>query len=200
MKKALSQEEIDTLIRAARAGAGTAAPVVEPPAVTLWDGRRAGQIGQGRMQAINRQIVAHNLTHSLGAYLRIEFDAALVSGEHLTYGEFLQSVPEITYLASFKLMPAGFSVLLQLDLTVACPLIDLLLGGEGKGPTPERGITDIEGQVLETVMHIVGRELQSAWHALSLEFKFDRRQLPGQAEQRKFANIWPCGPKASLRR
>ena len=47
MKKALSQEEIDTLIRAARAGAGTAAPVVEPPAVTLWDGRRAGQIGPG---------------------------------------------------------------------------------------------------------------------------------------------------------
>ena len=185
MKKVLNQEEIDSLIRAARAGAGPTAPVVEPPSVTLWDGRRAGQIGQEHMQAINRlhQIFAHNLTHSLGAYLRIEFDAALLSGEHLTYGEFLQSIPEITYLASFKLMPAGFSVLLQLDLTVAYPLIDLLLGGEGKGPTPERGITDIEEQVLETVMHIVGRELQSAWHALSLEFKFDRRQLPGQAEQ-----------------
>ncbi len=185
MKKVLSQEEIDSLIRAARAGPGAAAPVAEQPAVTLWDGRLAGQIGQEHMQAINRlhQTFAHNLTHSLGAYLRVEFEAALVSGEHLTYAEFLQSIPEVTYLASFKLMPAGFSVLLQLDLAVAYPLIDLLLGGEGKGATPERGITDIEEQVLETVMHIIGRELQSAWHALALEFKFERRQPPGQVEQ-----------------
>src|SRR5713101_2923511 len=186
MKKVLTQEEIDNLIRAARAGGpGATAPVVEPPALTAWDGRQAGQIGQEHMQAINRlhQSFAHNLTHSLGAYLRIEFEAALVSGEHLTYGEFLQSIPEITYLASFKLMPAGFSVLLQLDLAVAYPLIDLLLGGEGKGATPERGITEIEEQVLETVMHIIGRELQSAWQALSLEFQFEHRQHPGQVEQ-----------------
>ena len=145
MKKVLSQEEIDSLIRAARAGPGAAAPIVEQPAVTLWDGRQARQIGQEHTRAINRlhQTFAHNLTHSLGAYLRIEFEAALVSGEHLTYGEFLQSIPEVTYLASFKLMPAEFSVLLQLDLAIAYPLIDLLLGGEGKGATPERRITEI---------------------------------------------------------
>jgi flagellar motor switch protein FliM len=76
-----------------------------------------------------------------------------------------------------------FSVLLQLDLAVAYPLIDLLLGGEGKGEAPERGITEIEEQVLESVMHIICRELQIAWQALSLEFKFERRQHPGQAEQ-----------------
>jgi len=66
-----------------------------PPAVTLWDGRLAGQIGQEHMQSINRrhEAFARNLSHSVGAYLRIEFQAALVSGEHLTYGEFLQSVP-----------------------------------------------------------------------------------------------------------
>jgi flagellar motor switch protein FliM len=171
MRKVLTQEEIDNLIRAARSGTGAPAPRIQPPAVTAWDGRVAGQIGQEHMQAINRlhQTFALNLTHSLGAYLRIQFEAALVSGEHLTYGEFLQSIPEVTYLASFKLMPVGISVLLQLDLAVAYPLIDLLLGGEGKGATPERGTTEIEEQVLETVMHIIGRELQSAWQALSLE-------------------------------
>ena len=131
MKKVLSQEEIDDLIRVAHARPGAATPVVEQPGVALWDGRLAGQIGQEHMQAINRlhQTFAHNLTHSLGAYLRVEFEAALVSAEHLTYGEFLQSIPEITYLASFKLVPAGCSVLLQLDLTVAYPLIDLRLVG-----------------------------------------------------------------------
>src|SRR5271163_479448 len=36
-------------------------------------------------------------------YLRIVFDVSLVSAEHLTYREFLQCVPEKTYLASIDL-------------------------------------------------------------------------------------------------
>jgi len=185
MKKVLSQEEIDNLIRAARPGAEAAAPASNAPTVVLWDGRLAGQIGQEHMQAINRlhQTFARNLTHSLGAYLRIQFEAALVSGEHLSYGEFLQSIPEVTYLASCRLMPVDVSVLMQLDLAVAYPLIDVLLGGEGKGEAPPRGITEIEEQILETVMHILCRELQSAWQALSLQVEFEHRQHPGQAEQ-----------------
>jgi flagellar motor switch protein FliM len=185
VKKILSQEEIDDMIHTARSGASAAAPMVQPPAVTVWDGRLAGRIGEEHMQAFNRlhQTFAHNLTHSLGAYLRIQFAAALVSGEHLSYAEFLQSIPEVTYLASCKLMPAGASALAQLDLSVAYPLIDVLLGGEGKGEAPARAMTQIEEQILETVMHIICRELQTAWQALSLEFQFEQRQHLGQVEQ-----------------
>jgi hypothetical protein len=48
--------------------------------VTLRDGRQARQIGQEHTRAINRlhQTLAHNLV-TLGAYLRIEFEAALES-------------------------------------------------------------------------------------------------------------------------
>jgi flagellar motor switch protein FliM len=161
LKRILSQQEIDEMIRA-RTGVQVAAPIVRPPTVVPWDGRLAGQIGQEHMLAINRlhEGFARNLTHSLGAYLRTHFAAALVSGEHLSYGEFLQSIPEVTYLASCKLSPVGATALLQLDLGVAFPLIDVLLGGEGKGDVRARGITEIEEQILETVMHIVCRELQ----------------------------------------
>jgi flagellar motor switch protein FliM len=185
MKKVLSQKEIDEMVRHARSPAEIPAAAPATSSVTLWDGRLAGQIGREHMQAISRlhESFAHNLSHSLGAYLRIQFDAALVSGEHLTYGQFLQGIPEVTYLASCKLIPAGISILLQLDLAVAFPLIDVLLGGEGKGELPLRGITEIEEQILESVMHIICRELQGAWQALSLEFQFDCRQHMGQVEQ-----------------
>ncbi len=115
-------------------------------------------------------------------YLRIIFNAALVSAEHLTYVEFLQRVPEVTYLASIKLDPVGAIGLLQLDLAVAFPLIDVLLGGEGKGTPPAREITEIEENILETVVRIICRELQNAWQALALEFVFDERQQPQQIE------------------
>jgi flagellar motor switch protein FliM len=66
---------------------------------------------------------------------------------------------------------------------VAFPLIDVLLGGEGKSPAPARELTDIEEQILETVMRIICRELQTAWQSLSLEFRFEQRQQLGQVQQ-----------------
>jgi len=73
------------------------------------------------------------------------------------------------------------TALLQLDLSIAFPLIDLLLGGEGKGTLEPREVTEIEEQILESVVQIICREMGVAWQALGLEFRFDRRQQPANA-------------------
>ncbi|HTZ95459.1 MAG TPA: FliM/FliN family flagellar motor switch protein [Terriglobales bacterium] len=182
MEKVLNQEQIDAMVRAARGGnAGAAAA---QPVAVRWDARQASQIGREQAQAISalHEGFARNMTHSVGAYLRVAFTAALVSAEHLTYSEFLQRIPEVTYLATCKLVPVDAVALLQLDLAVAFPLIDVLLGGEGKSALPERQITVIEDQILETVMRIICRELQSAWQMLALQFEFEQRQQPEQVQ------------------
>ncbi len=181
MEKVLNQEEIDAMVRAARSGGGSELPT--GPQVEPWDVRRAGQIGREQLQAITllHEGFARNLTHALGAYLRIVFAAALVSAEHLTYGEFLQRIPETTYLASCRLDPMGVSAALQLDLKVAFPIIDLLLGGEGKGLGETRNITDIEEQILDSVARIICRELGVAWQALALVVSFEERLETGAA-------------------
>ncbi|PYV65509.1 MAG: hypothetical protein DMG95_01465 [Acidobacteria bacterium] len=88
----------------------------------------------------------------------------------------------VNYLASCRLAPFGARGLIQLDLGVSFALIDVLLGGEGGGQPPAREITEIEDQVIETVMRIICRELQTAWQALSLEFHFEQRQQPAQVQ------------------
>jgi flagellar motor switch protein FliM len=182
VEKVLNQAEIDAMVRKARGGDASAKEEAKPAVVTVWDVRQAGQIGREQVQSIStlHEAFARNLTRAVGAYLRIEFRAALVSAEHLTYGEVLQRVPEVSYLASCKLSPVGATGLLQLDLAVAFPLIDVLLGGEGGSALPGRQVTEIEEQILETVMRIICRELQSAWQVLALAFEFESRQ---QAEQ-----------------
>jgi two-component system copper resistance phosphate regulon response regulator CusR len=89
----------------------------------------------------------------------------------------------VNYLASCKLNPFNGSGLIQLDLSVAFALIDMLLGGDGSGPPLTRDITEIEEQVLQTTMQLICRELQNAWQALSLEFAFQRRQHGGELQQ-----------------
>ena len=179
MEKVLNQEEIDAMVRVARGGA-TPPPQPGGPQVAAWDVRQAGQIGREHLRSINQlhEGFARNLTNSLGAYLRIVFEAGLVSAEHLSYREVLQRLPEVSYLASALLKPLGALAILQLDLSVAFPILDLLLGGEGRGAALTRDITEIEEQVLESVVRIICRELQAAWQALSLEFVFDQRQQP----------------------
>ena len=56
------------------------------------------------------------------------------------------------------------------------PIIDVMLGGEGKSSEITRDITEIEEQVLEGVIRIVCRELQTGWQAISLQFNFGARQ------------------------
>lgn len=182
MEKVLNQEEIDAMVRAARGGGAAAALKAHEPVVTPWDVRQTGQIGRDQLQAISalHETFARNLTYSVGAYLRVEFTAALVSAEHLTYGEFLGRVPEVTYLATCKLMPVGAAALMQMELGAAFPLIDVLLGGKGLGAAPERQVTGIEEQILETIMRMICRELQNTWTLLALEFSFEQRRQPGE--------------------
>lgn len=182
MEKVLSQEEIDAMIRAARGEAdGAGAGLTAEP----WDARESGHLGKDQVRAISQphEVFARNLTHSLGAHLRVGFGAALVSAEYLAFREFLGSLPEITYLASFQLAPVGAVAILHLDHAIAFPVIDLLLGGEGTGKNPERDTTEIEDNILESVSKIICRELEAAWRVLRLTFVFEQRQRQIQVEK-----------------
>jgi flagellar motor switch protein FliM len=82
-------------------------------------------------------------------------------------------------VASVRLEPLGALSVLQLDLGLAPPIIDLLLGGEGRDG-PLRELTDIEESILASVVEIICRELTAAWQPVGLSFNFERRQMQTQ--------------------
>jgi len=179
MEKILSQEEIDTLFRAAqgRVVEKPKAPVVERT-MTVCNFRQSARISKEQLRSVSQlhELFARNLTHSLGAYLRLAFEVNLVSAEQLNYGEFLQRIPEVTYLVSIALRPMGVSAAVEIDLPLAFPIVDVLLGGPGRPEAAVREITEIEEQILESVVKIIGRELENTWHpVLEVQFAFDQR-------------------------
>lgn len=182
MEKVLNQEEIDAMVRVAR-GKGVDASTAS--GVKPWNFLEAGQIGREPLRAITQlhEVFARNLTHSLGAYLRIVFDVNLVSVEQLGYNEFLARLPERTYLATTQLQPVNATSALQLDLALAFPIIDLLLGGLGAPESELRDITDIEEQILEGVVRVICRELEEAWQPIGISCSFEQRQQPAQMQR-----------------
>jgi flagellar motor switch protein FliM len=179
MEKMLKQDEIDALFEAARTQTAEGEPREEVRArVVPYSFASAGQISTEQLRAISmlNDLFARNLTHNLAASLRTRFQVNLVSAEQIPFNEFILRIPEISYVASVRLEPLGALSVLQLEMSLAPPIIDLLLGGDGKQGTL-RELTEIEESILGSVMEIICRELTAAWQAVGLSFSFDRRQM-----------------------
>ena len=181
MEKSLRQDEIDALFEAARATAPEASRTDLKARVAPYNFSSAGQISTDQLRAISmlNDMFARNLTHNLAAWLRTRFQVNLVSAEQIPFNEFLLRIPEISYVASIRLEPLGALSVLQLDLALAPPIIDLLLGGDGR-EGPLRELTDIEEAILASVVEIICRELTVAWQPVCLSFNFERRQMQTQ--------------------
>jgi flagellar motor switch protein FliM len=181
MEKTLKQNEIDAMFQAAL-NATPDAPKTDPRVrAEAYNFSSAGQISTEQLRAISmlNDQFARNLTHNLAAWLRTRFQVNLVSAEQIPFSEFLLRIPEISYVASVRMEPLGALAVLQLDLALAPPIIDLLLGGEGRDG-PLRELTDIEESILASVVEIICRELTAAWQPVGLNFNFERRQMQTQ--------------------
>jgi flagellar motor switch protein FliM len=184
MEKILTQEEIDALFRAAQKGKVSPSAQAPQKNVSKFNVREISQITKDQVRALStlHESFARNITDSLGAYLRVGFDFYLVSVEQLPFSEIVSRLPELTYLCSMRMDPLDAIGFLQMDLGVAFPIIDLILGGSGSGAFELRELTEIEEQILETVMCILTRELQAAWAlVLPLEVEFEQRQQSSHA-------------------
>ncbi len=136
-----------------------------------WDLHQAGLLGKEQLHSISQlhENFARNLTSAVGGYLRDKFEVALVAVEQLAYRDFLARFSDVTYYGTFLLPPAEASGILHMDLSLAFPIVDLLLGGMGQMPKGTREVTDIEESVLQGIGEVICHELQQVWQPLGLQ-------------------------------
>ena len=187
MEKQLDQSSIDAMFAAAKAS--IAVDEASPSAASAsklepYNFSRAGQISNEQMRAIStvNNLFARSLMHTLGAWLRTQFDVRLVAGEQLPYGDFVERLVKPVYVCSIRLEPFDALGLLQLDLDLALPIVDVLLGGVGSF-AKARELTDIEEAVLGTVVRKILQELNVAWQPVGLEMEFERREAEDHVDR-----------------
>ncbi len=147
--------------------------------------RQSGQLTGEQLAALNRlhEGFARNLSQSLAAYLRVNFEVNLVSVEQMAYKQVLERMPEITYMICLRVEPMSAPAILQIDHSVIFPLIDILLGGAGQCNVLTREVSEIEEHILEVVPKIICQELEEAWTVLGVKLNLDGRQLPAQMQR-----------------
>jgi len=178
MGKQLGQEDIDALFAAAGVSSPESASVQSREASSeRYNFSNAGQINNDQMRAISsvNDLFARNLMHTLGSWLRTPIKLKLVAGEQLPFSEFLERLSSPTYVCSVRLEPLGAVGFLELEMALAAPIVDVLLGGVGRA-WPTRELTDIESAILTSVVQMAVQELNLAWQSVGLEFVFEKRE------------------------
>jgi flagellar motor switch protein FliM len=187
MEKLLDQEQINAMFRARRGDSASTAAGSEGPKLVVgeYDLRRPHHLSKEQVRSITtlHERFGRNLEHSMGAYLRVLFETSVVSVEQLTYGEFLGRLPDVTYSCSLNVTPMNATAVLQLDLQLAFPLIDILLGGQGSPVAELREVTEIEEEVLEGVVRLIAKGLDTEWAETGMNIAFEERRLAASLQR-----------------
>jgi flagellar motor switch protein FliM len=191
MDKVLSQEEINALFSAMSSedlSPGPQAAEKSPPSrkIVNYDFHRADRISQDQMRSIHllHEHFGRNFASSLSAYLRAFVDVSLSSLEQVSYSAFIRSLPDPTLFASMGMRPLDGSIALELNPSLAFPMIDMILGGPGRAMTDNRNLTEIELNIIEGVVKLAMRDLREAWHpVIDLEFILEGKGTKAQMFQ-----------------
>jgi flagellar motor switch protein FliM len=163
VNRELSQQEIDDVFQSVKDRKR------ETPAVR-FDFRRPDRIPKSQVRAIHllHDTFVRNLVSSLSAYLRSYLSVNLVSVEQLSYAEFLDGLPSPTCIVSLGLSPYDGDGVLELNPSLVFPVLEMLMGGSGKGSTTiQRDITEIEQRLLDGLFRLILHDLREAWKGVT---------------------------------
>lgn len=163
MNMLLSQDELDALVQSA---GGTQAPDHGFP---RYNFRRPDRVSKEQIHSLNfmHNRFARNVAPSLSAYLRTITELSVASVEQFSYSEFLLSLSDPTVFYALAIPPFDELGALEIHPAIAFAMVDRLLGGSGQSPTPSRALTEIEQNVVDSVVKILLEALAETWRPLT---------------------------------
>jgi flagellar motor switch protein FliM len=182
MGRLLSQDEIDKVFRNLKEESDDSAA----KKAVVYDFRRPDRIGKDQLRSIHllHDNFARNLASSLSGFLRAYVIVNLISVEQLSFAEFTQCLPSPTVLLALGMKPFDGNAVMELNPSLVFPLLEMLLGGNGKGAALARETTEIEQSILDTLFRIILQDLSQAWQTVAnLSFSVEARETEPQLLQ-----------------
>jgi len=170
MADILSQEEIDALLDVVDDEGDDVLETGEEGLlpqrqVTLYDFKRPNRVSKEQLRAFRgvHDKMARSLASQISAIMRSIVEIQLHSVDQMTYGEFLMSLPNPTSFNVFSVKPLEGSGVIEINPSIAFPMLDRLLGGKGEPFDASREFSDIELSLFETILRVMMSTLKEAW-------------------------------------
>ncbi|SFV51859.1 Flagellar motor switch protein FliM [hydrothermal vent metagenome] len=170
MADILSQEEIDALLDVVEDEGEEVLEASEENLlpqrqVTLYDFKRPNRVSKEQLRAFRgvHDKMARSLASQISSIMRSIVEIQLHSVDQMTYGEFLMSLPNPTSFNVFSMKPLEGSGVIEINPSIAFPMLDRLLGGKGEPYDANREFSDIELSLFETILRVIMSTLKEAW-------------------------------------
>ena len=160
----LTSEEMSALlpdlpIREAAKERGGRQPIVP------YNFRRPDRLSKEQVRSLYllHDLFAHSLSSSLPLFLRAMSEINLISVEQQSYGDYMRGLsdPTTIFTVSADKLRGVFAV--EMNSSIAFPIIDRMLGGEGRELSEQRAATDLELRVLEGFLSVIIDSYREAW-------------------------------------
>ena len=172
MADILSQEEIDALLDVVDDDGDVGGLEVEEEnpfsshrQITLYDFKRPNRVSKEQLRAFRgiHDKMARSISSQISSIMRSIVEIQLHSVDQMTYGEFLMSLPNPTSFNVFSMKPLEGNGVLEINPSIAFPMLDRILGGRGEPFEANREFSDIELSLFETILRVMMSTLREAW-------------------------------------
>lgn len=172
MADILSQEEIDALLEVVEDeedNSSDSDDSQDQRQIILYDFKRPNRVSKEQLRAVKgiHDKMARNLASQISSIMRSIVEIQLHSVDQMTYGEFLMSLPSPTSFNVFSIKPLDGNCVIEINPSIAFPMIDRLLGGNGDAFESNRELTDIELNLLDAILRIIMQRLKEAWSPIT---------------------------------
>jgi flagellar motor switch protein FliM len=152
--------------------------------------RYAGRLSNENVRALTalHEKFALNVTNSLELYLGASLRLKLAALEQVAVAEYFSRTAANSYLVPCSLNVMETNILLEMDIDLVFPVIDLLLGGAGTASEEARELTEIDDEIMQSVTALIVSQLERAWQALNVSLTAGRCIKPNMIQQVFTAN------------
>jgi flagellar motor switch protein FliM len=127
---------------------------------------------------------ARQTTTVLTSALHAVCHVGLASIEQQTYGEYVESLANPTYMTLFSMQPVAGTGVLEIPLKATMACVDHLLGGPGGDDQPERPLTEIEDTVVaDLIVRLLAEMRYAMWSMVPLEPEVSKTEYSPQFAQ-----------------
>lgn len=188
MSDVLSQNEIDSLLRALNEGELDVEEMKDTPdkPVKNYDFARPSKFSKEHLRTL--EIIFENygrlLSTNLPVYLRKNVQVEVMDSEAVTYSEFSNALINPVLLGIVDMEPLSGNIIIGLAAKLGYSVVDRMLGGVGEPLEKNRDFSEIELLILERIMVVCVELLSEPWqNVVAIHPRLERIETNSQFAQ-----------------
>ncbi len=151
--------------------------------------RSAGRLSNENARSLTaiHESFARQLASALDVLVGIGVEVKLLNLDQLPIKEHIAKLPPLSYIMPYSLslthgaasgaasVAASGALIVECDLDLVFPMIEVLLGGPGTSESEPRELSEIEEEIMQDVTALIARHAEQIWHMPNMTMAANRR-------------------------